>query len=140
MLQWFYVRHETWHGSCRWGGVGVGLYPGWERGTLSESGGPLTPLWNHLLSRSNILILPVSSLCWWNSMWWPTGDESLLCSFRRCFSAISVCPTYCASQSWHVRWYTTPHLSSGLSHSFGATTDGGLGLGVCSDSRFSNAI
>ncbi len=83
----------------------------------------LTPLWNHLLSQSNILILSVSSLFWWNPMWWPTGDESLLCSFKRCFSALSVSPTYCASQSWHVRWYTTLHLSSSLSRSFGATSN-----------------
>ncbi len=83
----------------------------------------LTPLWKHLLSWSNILILSLSSLCWWTPMWWPTGDESLLCSFRWCFSALSVSPTYCASQSWHVRWYTTPHLSSGLSLSFGVTSN-----------------
>ncbi len=80
--------------------------------------GDLEPLWNHLRSRPNILMLSVSSLCWWNPMWWPTGEESLLCSFMWCFSALSVSLTYCASQSWHVRWYTIPHLSSGLSLSF----------------------
>ncbi len=67
---------------CRWGELVSASIPVERDRDLERMWrASLSPPWNHLLSRSNILILSLSSLCWWNPMWWLTENESLLCSF-----------------------------------------------------------